>query len=348
MKNGFADDINSKYKEVAVGKRRTWTVVVTDFNYPDLSIEEEELSQWDSQIVPAQCTAPEEVLKAGKDADALIAQYAPITRYVIERLSKCKVLGRYGIGVDNIDVAAATFRGIAVVNVPSYCEEEVSEHTLAFLLAWVRRVPHYKEEVRRGIWDWKTGRPIYRLQGKTLGLLGFGKIARLVARKAKAFGLTVIAHDPYLADEVFAQEGVERVEFDELLARSDFLSIHVPLTESTRHLIDEEALAKMKPTACLINTSRGGVIDERALIQALQAGRIAGACLDVTDQEPPDPQNPLLELEQVLISPHVAWYSEESQIELRRKIARDVGRALNGILPEGLVNRELAHLFRSV
>lgn len=330
-----------------MGKRRTWTVVVTDFNYPDLSIEEQELSQWDSQIVPAQCTTPEEVLKAGKDADALIAQYAPITRYVIERLSKCKALGRYGIGVDNIDVAAATAQGIVVINVPSYCEEEVSEHVLALLLAWVRKVPHYNEEVRRGIWDWKTGRPIHRLQGKTLGLLGFGKIARLVARKAKAFGLTVIAHDPYLADEVFAYEGVARVEFGELLARSDFLSIHVPLTESTRHLIDEEALAKMKPTACLINTSRGGVIDERALIQALQAGRIAGACLDVTDLEPPDSHNPLLKMEQVLLSPHVGWYSEESQIELRRKIARDVGRALNGILPEGLVNRELAGRFRS-
>ena len=328
-------------------RQRTWTVVVTDFNYPDLSVEEEELARWDAQIVPAQCTTPEEVLKAGKDADALIAQYAPITRYVIERLSRCQALGRYGIGVDNIDVAAATARGIAVINVPSYCEEEVAEHALALLLAWVRKVPRYNEKIRQGMWDWKIGRPIHRLQGKTLGLLGFGKIARLVARKARAFGLKVIAYDPYLGDEVFAHEGVEKVEFDELLARSDFLSIHVPLIESTRHLIDGEALAKMKPTACLINTSRGGVVDEQALIRALQAGCIAGACLDVTDPEPPDPHNPLLKMEQVLLSPHAAWYSEESQIELRRKIARDIGRALNGILPEGLVNRELAHLFRS-
>ncbi|HAF70565.1 MAG: D-isomer specific 2-hydroxyacid dehydrogenase, NAD-binding [Acetothermia bacterium 64_32] len=329
-----------------MAKQGTWTVVVTDFNYPDLSIEERELAQWDARVIPAQCTTPEEVLKACRDADALISQYAPITREVIQGLTRCKALGRYGIGVDNIDVQAATERGIAVVNVPSYCEDEVSDHALAMLLAWARRIPHYTEEIRRGAWDWKTGRPIHRLRGQVLGLLGFGKIARLVARKAKAFGLEVIAHDPYLPGEAFAEEGVEKVEFDDLLARSDFLSIHVPLTESTRHLIDAEALAKMKPTCCLINTSRGGVVDQQALIRALQEGRIAGACLDVTDPEPPNPKNPLLKMPQVLLSPHVAWYSEESQIDLRRKIAADIGRALNGLLPTGLVNRELAANFR--
>lgn len=324
-----------------------WTVVITDYNYPDLLIEEEELSRWKARVVPAQCATPEEVLTVGRDADALISQYAPITRQVIEGLARCKALGRYGIGVDNIDVEAATARGIAVINVPSYCEEEVSDHTLALLLSWARRIPHYVEEIRQGVWDWKTGRPIHRLQGKTLGLLGFGKIARLVAKKAKALGFEVIAHDPYLPDEIFTREGVKKVTFEDLLAASDFLSIHVPLTPSTRHLIDEKALAKMKPTACIINTSRGGVIDEKALVKALQEGRLAGACLDVTEPEPPSVQNPLLKMKQVLCTPHVAWYSEESQIDLRRKIARDVGRALNGLLPEGLVNRELACNFRA-
>jgi len=232
------------------------------------------------------------------------------------------------------------------VNVPSYCEDEVSDHALAMLLAWARKIPHYTEEIRRGTWDWKTGRPIHRLRGQVLGLLGFGKIARLLARKAQALGLRVIAHDPYLTSEVFAEEGVERVDFQQLLSQSDFLSVHVPLTPKTRHLINAEALAKMKPTACLINTSRGGVVDEEALIRALQKGHIAGACLDVTDPEPPDPANPLLKMPQILLSPHVAWYSEESQIDLRRKIAQDVGRALNGLLPEGLVNRELAARFQ--
>jgi len=326
--------------------RRNWTVVVTDFNYPDLTIEEQELSQWGARVVPAQCTTPGEVLAAGRDADALISQYASITREVIHGLTRCRAIGRYGIGVDNIDVAAATERGIAVVNVPSYCEDEVSDHALAMLLSWARKIPHYTEEIREGVWDWKTGRPIRRLRGQVLGLLGFGKIARMVARKAKTFGFSVIAHDPYLPSEIFSREGVESVNFDDLLTRSDFLSVHVPLTAKTYRLIDAKALAKMKPTACLINTSRGPVVDEEALIRALKSGGIAGACLDVTDPEPPAPDNPLLRMPQVLLSPHVAWYSEESQIELRRKIAADIGRALNGLRPVGLVNQELASRFQ--
>jgi len=230
-----------------MGSKAKWRVVVTDYNYPDLSIEEQELARWDAQVIPAQCRTPEEVLAVAKEADALISQYAPITREVIYGLKNCKAIGRYGIGVDNIDVQAATERGIAVINVPSYCEEEVSDHTMALLLAWTRRIVHYATEIRQGTWDWKTGRPIHRLQGQTLGLLGFGKIARLVAKKAKAFGLKIIAYDPYLPDEIFVSEGVERVSLEDLLAKSDFLSIHVPLTESTRYLINRETIVKMKP-----------------------------------------------------------------------------------------------------
>lgn len=321
-------------------------VVVTDYNYPDLEIEAEELAKWGAEVVPAQCRTPQEVIEAGRDADALISQYAPITREVIAGLEKCRALGRYGIGVDNIDVEAATEQGIAVINVPSYCEDEVSDHALAMLLSWARRITHYAAETRRGVWDWKTGRPIHRLRGRILGLLGFGKIARILATKAKALGFEVLAYDPYLPDEAFSEAGVRRVDFEDLLSRSDFLSIHVPLTEETHHMIDDRALRMMKATACLINTSRGAVVDEEALIEALREGRLAGACLDVMEEEPPDPENPLLRMENVLVSPHAAWYSEESQIELRRKVAADVGRALNGILPEGLVNRELAPRFR--
>ena len=322
-----------------------WTVVVTDYNYPDLVIEEKELADWGARVIPAQCRTPEEVLAVAGEADALISQYAPITRKVLAGLRRCKAVGRYGIGVDNIDVQAATDNGIAVINVPSYCEEEVSDHVMAFLLAWVRRIVHYTEQVRQGGWDWKTGRPIPRLQGRTLGLWGFGKIARLVARKAKVFGLKVMAYDPYVPDEIFAAEGVEKVDLDQLLEASDFVSVHIPLTEETRHLINDEALAKMKPTACLINTARGGVVDQKALLQALQEGKIAGACLDVADQEPPNPNDPLLRMPHVLWSPHVAWYSEGSLVELRTRIARDIGRALNGLLPFGLVNRSLASRF---
>ncbi|MGC9530391.1 MAG: C-terminal binding protein [Candidatus Bipolaricaulaceae bacterium] len=325
---------------------KQWRVVVTDYNYPDLAIETRELWQWGAQLVPAQCSTPDQVLAVGEDADALISQAAPVPGEVIARLRRCRALGRFGIGVDNIDVRAATQAGIPVINVPSYCEDEVSDHTIALLLTWARKTALYTDHVRRRGWDWKTGRPIHRLQGRVLGVLGFGKIARRVARKGRAFGLVVIGHDPYVPAGAFAEEGVEQVDFDALLTRSDFLSVHVPLTDATRHLIDREALAKMKPTSCIINTSRGPIVDEQALVAALQAGELAGACLDVTDPEPPRPDSQLLRLHQVILSPHVAWYSEESQADLRRKIARDIGRALNGILPEGLVNRELADRFR--
>lgn len=329
-----------------MGGKAKWKVVVTDYNYPDLSIEEKELARWDAQVIPAQCRTAEEVLAAAKDADAIISQYAPITREVIYELKNCKAIGRYGIGVDNIDIQAATEREIAVINVPSYCEEEVSDHTLAFILAWARKIVHYDAEVRKGVWDWKSGRPIRRLKGQTLGLLGFGKIARLVAQKAKILGFKVIACDPYVPNEVFEKIGVEKVEFDRLLKESDFLSIHLPLTADTYHIINADALEKMKPTACLINTSRGKVVDEKALINALRERRIAGACLDVTDPEPPALDNPLLSMPHVLLSPHVAWYSEESQIDLRTKIATNIGRALWQIMPEGLVNWELAKKFK--
>lgn len=323
-----------------------WKVVITDYNYADLNIERTVLTQWDAQVVPAQCATPEQVAEVGEEADALISQYAPITKGVIVSLSRCKVLGRYGIGVDNIDVEAATESGIAVVSVPSYCEDEVSDHALAMLLSWARRIPHYAAEIRGQTWDWKSGCPIYRLQGKVLGLLGFGKIARTLASKAKAIGFQMIAHDPYLPPEIFTREGVASVSFDELLSQSDFLSLHIPLTPKTRHLIDANALAKMKLTACLINTSRGAVVNEGALTKALQSGWLAGACLDVMETEPPCESNPLLTMDQVLLSPHVGWYSEESQVDLRRKLAENIGRALSGLLPDGLVNREVEGQFR--
>ena len=325
---------------------RRWTVLVSDFNYADNEIERGALALWDADVVAAQCTTPQDVIEASRTVDAIISQYAPVTAEVIGALpSRCKVVARYGIGVDTIDVAAATARGIAVVNVPSYCESEVSDHVLALLLAWGRRIPHYAEEIRRGTWDWKTGKPIHRLRGLVLGLLGFGKIARALARKATTLGLEVVAHDPYVPAAEIEAEGVGPVGRDELFSRSDFLSLHVPLTSETHHTIDGAALASMKPTACLINASRGAVIDEAALVSALQTGALAGACLDVVEDETPSSDSPLLRLPQVLLTPHVAWYSEESQTELRRKVSDDVGRALNGLLPHGLVNRQLEDRF---
>lgn len=325
---------------------RRWNVLITDYNYPDNEIEREALIVWNADTYAAQCLTPEDVVDAGREADALIAQNAPITADVLTALSECRVVARYGIGVDNIDVTTATDRGVAVVNVPSYCEDEVSDHALAMLLAWARRLPHYTTEVRQGTWDWKTGRPIRRLRGQVLGCLGFGKIARLLAGKAQALGLRVLAHDPFIQDSTFEAMQVEKVPFNELLRYSDFLSVHVPLTQNTHHLVDATALGKLKASACIINTSRGPVIDQRALAEAIRDGRLAGACLDVLEDEPPKDGDPLIPLEQVLLSPHVAWYSEESQQDLRRSVAEDVGRALNGLLPNGLVNAELRGRFR--
>ena len=333
---------------IALGKTENvskWKVVVTDYNYAGLEVEKEVLSRWNADVAGFHCVSPQEIIEVAKDADAIISQYAPVTAEVLNTLQNLKAVGRYGIGVDNIDVPAATEKGIVVINVPSYCEEEVSDHALAMLLAWVRKIPHYAVEVRKGIWDWKTGRPICRLHGKVLGLLGFGKIAGRLAAKAKALGLVIIAHDPYLPEGVFSALGVKRGGFEELLSQSDFLSIHVPLTKETRHLIDAKALSLMKPTACLINTSRGAVVDEQALVEALKRGQLAGACLDVLEKEPPDAGNELLQMPRVLISPHVAWYSRVKR-ELRRKVASDIGRALNGLLPKGLVNSELASQFK--
>lgn len=327
-------------------ERREWTVLISDFNYADNEIERNALAPWGSEIVAAQCTTPQDVIEAGQTVDAIISQYAPITSKVIGALpSRCRVVARYGIGLDTIDVDAATARGIAVVNVPSYCESEVSDHVLALLLSWVRRIPHYAEEIRRGTWDWKTGKPIHRLHGLVLGLLGFGKIAHVLAHKAGTLGLEIVAHDPYVPAAEIEAEGAGPVSRDELFSRSDFLSLHVPLTPETRHTVDEAALALMKPTACLINASRGAVVDETALVSALQSGTLAGACLDVVEDEIPPADSPLLRMPQVLLTPHVAWYSEESQAELRWKVSDDVGRALNGLLPHGLVNRQVEGRF---
>jgi len=318
-----------------------YKVVVSDYDYADLGIEREILREIGAELVPSQCRTEEEVLEVARDADAILSQYAPISRRVIESLSKCKVIGRYGIGVDTIDVEAATERGIAVVNVPSYCEDEVSDHTLALILACTRKIVQFTADVKGGKWDWKRGRPIFRLRGQTLGLVAFGKIPKLVAKKARALGLNVIAYDPYVPEEEFARFGVKKVGFDELLQEADIISVHTPLTEETRHMFSTREFRAMKRSAYIINTSRGPVIDEKALCDALTSGEIAGAGLDVLEEEPPKGDNPLLRLDNVVLTPHVAWYSEDSQEELRTKLAQDIARVLTGKIPEGFVNPEV-------
>ena len=324
-----------------MSNRGKFTVVVTDYDYPDLDIERRIITEAGGTLIPAQCRSEEEVIQKAKDAHGLLTQYAPISRKVIEALSQCRVIARYGIGVDNIDISAATQRKIVVVNVPSYCEEEVASHTLALILACVRKIFLFNQAIRKGNWDWKLGRPIVRLSEQKLGLIAFGKIAKMVAKKARAFGFSLMGFDPYISDEEFAAEGVRKVDLDYLLKNSDIICVHAPLTQETRHMLGREEFKKMKSSSFLVNTSRGAVVDEKALYEALREGQIAGAALDVLEEEPPGKDSPLLKLDNVIFTPHVAWYSESSLKELRAKAATDLVRVLEGKTPQGFVNRKM-------
>ena len=235
----------------------------------------------------------------------------------IRSLERCRVISIYAVGTDRIDVAAAEERGIAVANVPDYCTTEVAEHTMALILAVWRKLPRAERIARRGTLALDELLPLHRLQGKTLGMLGLGRIAREVAVRGKAFGLRVIAHDPFVDAAAAESLGVELCSFDDLLAASDVLSLHVPLSDATRGWIDSRALARMPKGAFLVNAGRGGVVDESALLQALSSGHLGGAALDVLTSEPVDPAHPLLALENVIVTPHMAYYSEEALVALR-------------------------------
>jgi D-3-phosphoglycerate dehydrogenase / 2-oxoglutarate reductase len=313
-------------------------VVVTDYVFPSLEIEHAVLRAVDAEIVAMQATSDDQLLNVVADADALLVCYAPITRRVIDRLDRCRIIARYGIGVDNVDVGAASARRIVVTNVPDYCVDEVSDHAMALLLACARKVPFLDRRVRGDRWDARDAVRMHRVRGQVLGLVGFGKIPRRVAEKARALGLEVVAFDPFVADAEMAAYHVGKVPLDVLLSRSDFVSVHAPLTTETRGMIGEAALRVMKPTAYLINTARGPLVAEAALARALREGWIAGAALDVLETEPPGPDHPLHRLDNVILTPHVAFYSEESVQDLQRKAAEEVRRVLSGEAPRFPVN----------
>jgi D-3-phosphoglycerate dehydrogenase len=291
----------------------------------------------DLQLAPQ--ATPEAILKIAAGADALLVTYAKITGDMIAQMKRCRIISRFGIGVDNVDLAAATSARIVVTKVPDYCIDEVSDHALALLLAAARKITQSNAQVHAGRWEMAAVVPIHRLRGAVLGLAGFGRIPQLVAPKAKAFGLNVIAFDPFVPRDVFAREGVESVDFAQLLKRSDYISIHTPLMPETRGLFNADAFRQMKPTAYLINTARGPIVDEAALADALDGGRLAGAALDVMPQEPPV-GSPLLGRENVIITPHTSFYSEESLLELQRKAAEEVVAVLTGKPPRNPVNPE--------
>ena len=319
----------------------SFVVAVTDYVFPSLEPEQRVLAPLGVELRPRQCKSEEEIIALTQGADAVLNCYAKMTARVIEKLGRCKIIARYGIGVDNVDLGAATRAGIVVTNVPDYCIDEVSDHALALLLALARRIVPADGAVKAGGWAVVAHAGIRRLRGQTLGLVGFGKIAIAVAVKAQSFGLRVLACDPYLGSEAMSRHGAQAVDFDRLLAESDAISIHVPLSPETRNLIGARELARMKSTAFLINTSRGGIVDEQALAAALKEGRLGGAAFDVLGVEPPPPDHPLRKLPNVILTPHLAFYSRESVIELQTKAAEEVARALKGEPPRSPVNPEV-------
>jgi len=313
-------------------------VVITDCDHPSVEIERAILSEINPEFLLAYCNTEDEVIETARDADGIINQYAPITRRVIDSLKRCKVIARYGVGVDNIDVEAATEHKIIVANVPDYCVDEVSTHAIALMLACARGITLLDRKIRDKKWDFTLAKPLFRTQGKTLGLFGLGRIARMVAQKASGFGFKIIAYDPYVSK---VDDGIELVGFSKLLSDSDFISIHAPLTDETKYVFGENELKAMKKTAYLINTARGPIIDERNLYVALKERWIAGAALDVMEKEPPDWKNLLPKLDNLIVTPHISFYSEESYVELKTKVAESVRSVLKGELPRAMVNPQV-------
>jgi len=305
-------------------------IAVTDSVFPSLDLAKAALAKLNPTFLMSKSAGPEDILAVAKDADAILVTYAKLTREILTQLTKCKAIGRFGLGVDNIDLVAAKEKGIAVNYVPDYCIREVSDHTLALLLALIRKVPLSNKLVQGGRWEMPAVVPIRRIEGTVLGLVGFGHIPRLVAPKAQAFGIKVITYDPYAKPELFKAANVESVDFDTLLKTSDYVSVHAPLLPATRGLINAEVFGKMKKGAYIVNTARGPLIDEPALVAALDAGQIGGAGLDVVATEPLAKDSPLLGRDNVIVTPHTAFYSIEALEELQTKCAADVARVLSG------------------
>ncbi|MDM4210462.1 C-terminal binding protein [Klebsiella spallanzanii] len=315
-------------------------IVVIEPGYLNYSAEESILQNWDPQfvVVPANASL-EEKLRQVSNADAIMVREATVSRPMIEAMQQCRVIVRYGVGVDNIDSQAAREKGIYVANVPDYGSEDVAEHALALLLAATRRIATRNRDVRDGQWGIGQREPMFRLAGKILGVVGFGRISRCFVQKASGIGFKrILVVDPLLTDEQALQAGVTRVSLDTLCREADFISLHAPLTPDTHHLIGEAELAKMKSSAVLVNTSRGGLIDEQALINALLQQRIFAAGLDVFESEPLSAKSPLLQMENTLCTDHTAWFTEESVVELQSKAAHEVRRAFEGEHPLNWVN----------
>jgi D-3-phosphoglycerate dehydrogenase len=306
------------------GGRPMSLVVITDCDHPSIDIERAIFEGAGHSVRLEQCHTPEEVIAAGHGAAALLSQYAPITEAVIAALPQVRVLGRYGVGLDNIDGPAAERRGLRLVNVPDYGTEEVANHALALMLSLSRGIVALDRGVHAGSWDFRLGGELRRSSVSQVGIVGLGRIGQAMARRALALGYRVVATDPRRPH----MDGVPLVDPDELFASSDVVSVHAWLDEKSRHLVDARKLALMKPGAILVNTARGPIVDKAALVDALRSGKLAGAALDVVEGEPIGPGDPLLDFPNVVLTPHAAFYSRESIVELKRRVAEGMVAAL--------------------
>lgn len=315
-------------------------VIHTDPHHTDFRHEQAELDAIGATLRPLNVTSEAEVAAACREADALLVTYAKIGKVALAGMPKLKIVVRTGVGYDSLDVPAATERKVMVANVPDYCISDLAEHTMALLLTWWRRTAELDQQVRTEGWG-RPLKPVYRLEGKTLGVLGMGRMGQAVAARARGFGLKLVGYDPYTSPAAFAAVGVEPVDLESLLRASDIVTIHALLSAETRGIICQKTLRQMKPTALIVNTARGGLIVTDDLVRALQEGWIAGAALDVTDPEPLPMGHPLRNLPRVLVTPHAAWYSEEAEPELRRRAARTIVEALRGERPASLLNPEV-------
>lgn len=312
--------------------------------YLDTKIEEEILKEVNADVILSCSTDEDTVIRCVSDADAIMTTAIPVTEKILEAAKKCKIVASTGVGYNKIDILAAAKRGIYVTNVPAkyWCADEVSDHALALMLAIQRKVTFFNQKMKEGVWKaaLSQAKPIFSLRGQTYGLVAFGDIARAEAKKAQVFGFNVIATDPFVNPEEANQYGVELVDFDKLLEISDVISIHTPLLESTYHMFNEETIGKMKNTAYLVNTARGAVVDQGALYNALKSGKIAGAGLDVLEDEPPKVNEPLFTLDNVIITPHVGSESESSFTKARKRVSEEIVAVLKGGQPKSWVNRE--------
>lgn len=313
-------------------------VLITDHPWPGIEIEQRLLSPYGIEIVDAPNGEEETLARLAKNVVAIATCWAKVTPKVIEAATNCQIVCRLGIGLDNIHIPTATAKGMLVTNIPDYCVEEVADHALGLLLAISRNIGFYHHRTKQGEYDLKAGPTMYRLRGRTLGLLGFGRIGHEMYARAKACGLNVIASTPSQSDY---GTGCKMVSLEELLETSDYLSIHAPLTEHSRHILNSDSLARTKKGVVIINTSRGPLIDTAALWDAIQSGHVAGAGLDVFEPEPPDLNDPIYRDERVVVTPHAAFVSEESLVEMRERVAKQIIAVLTGEIPENVRNPEV-------